>query len=277
MKASTASPLETIKQTIRVDYQRFILVGFSDWPAEGPSNWVSKWEDLILKAAKYSVQIDNWLSDVVHIWKRVPALSTHFYMINTHIVQHRAHEYTVASVASDIVRQWELKKQGDNVKVSKPRTTQSAFTTQEATLGETDKSTAAAEAQPTSEASAEKTNEKLKKKNSGKRKQNGKQASATNTNSTNTTNTNSANAAQSNPPNQPRKSSGNKRAGRKKPQCPACGGYWHTFSRCFLVQGIEKDWLDREIFDSNMKVPSFQKKVNDYRATLKALDEAKEE
>ena len=57
----------------------------------------------MLKAAKYSVQIDNWLSDVVHIWKRVPALSTHLYMINTHIVQHRAHEYTVASVASDIV------------------------------------------------------------------------------------------------------------------------------------------------------------------------------
>ena len=124
-------------------------------------------------------------------------------MINTHIVQHRAHEYTVASVASDIVCQWELKKQGDNVKVSKPRTTCSTFTTQEATLG-TDKPTAAAEAQPTSEASTEKkTDEKLKRKTSGKCKRNGKQASATNTNSTNTTSTNSANAnvAQSNPPN----------------------------------------------------------------------------
>lgn len=103
--ASTASPLETIKQTIRVDYQRFVLVGYSDWPAGGPSNWVSRWKDLMLRAAKYSVQIDNWLSDVVHIWKRVPSLSSHFYMVNTHIVQRRVQEYTVASIASDINRQ----------------------------------------------------------------------------------------------------------------------------------------------------------------------------
>ena len=42
LKASTAPPVETIKQSIRVDYQRFILVGYSDWPTGGPSNWVAK-------------------------------------------------------------------------------------------------------------------------------------------------------------------------------------------------------------------------------------------
>ena len=105
LKASTAPPVETIKQSIRVDYQRFVLVGYSDWPTGGPSNWVSKWKDLMHRAQKYSVTLNNWLNNVVYIWKRVPALSNYFFTVSTHIIQHRAYVYTVASVASDINRQ----------------------------------------------------------------------------------------------------------------------------------------------------------------------------
>lgn len=129
LKASTAPPVETIKQSIRTGYQQFILIGYSDWPTGGLSNWVSKWEDLMHRAQKYSVTFDNWLDNVILIWKRVPALSNYFFTISTHIIQHKAYNYTVASVASNINRQWELEKQRDNVKVSKPKTTRSAFTT----------------------------------------------------------------------------------------------------------------------------------------------------
>ena len=86
LKASTAPLMETIQQSIRIDYQRFVLVGYSDWPTRAPSNWVAKWEDLMHRAQKYSVTLDNWLSKVVHIWKRVPALSTYFFTVSTHII-----------------------------------------------------------------------------------------------------------------------------------------------------------------------------------------------
>lgn len=42
LRESIAPPLATQQQTLRVDYQRFILVGYSDWPTGSPANWIGK-------------------------------------------------------------------------------------------------------------------------------------------------------------------------------------------------------------------------------------------
>ena len=58
----------------------------------------------------------------------------------------------------------------------------------------------------------------------------------------------------------------------------ACGGPTHRFSRCFLVLGIEKDWLSqeaRDTFTNNIKVLIFWKKVEDLRKKLAAIKAAK--
>ena len=221
LKASTAPPVETIQQSIRVDYQRFVLVGYSDWPSRGPSNWVAKWEDLMHRAQKYSVSLDNWLNDVVHIWKRVLALSNYFFTVSTHIIQHRAHHYTVASVASDINRQWELEKQRDNVKVSKPKTTRSAFTTQEASLEENANKPAATKA----------TNAKSLKKNR-KCKRSSDKPSASPANVAAAAVPASSSSTSLNPPRKTQRTEANERAeetkGRKP--CRACGIPYHDFS-----------------------------------------------
>ena len=257
LKASTAPLIETIQQSIRVNYQRFVLVGYSDWPTRGPSNWVAKWEDLMHRAMKYSVTLDNWLNDVVHIWKRVPALSNYFFTVSTHIIQHKAHEYTVASVASDINRQWEFEKQGDNVKVSKPKTTRSAFTTQEASLVE-EADEPATESTKTTEKSSK------KKRGNGKRKRSTEdfaQGSSTNVSAATTTTSSSVAPY-------PQKQN-------KTDKCNACGGTGHKFSRCYLVRETpDKDWVDREVFDNNMKVPSFRKRVEKVRSAAKQAKSA---
>ena len=138
LKASVAPPLATIQQTVRVKYQRFILKGLSEWPAGGPGNWIAKWEDLMNRARKYNVIINAWLTDVSTVWRPVPALATYFDTVETRIIEQEAQRYTVASVSAAIQQHWEQVQQGSVVKRTKPRTTRSAFATQEATLGDGD-------------------------------------------------------------------------------------------------------------------------------------------
>ena len=266
LKASTAPPIETIQQSIRVDYQRFVLVGYSDWPTGGPSNWVAKWEGLMHRAMKYSVTLDNWLNDVVYIWKQVPALSNYFFTVSTHIIQHKAHEYTVALVVSDINRQWELKKQGDNVKVSKPKTIRSAFITQEATLGKDDEPAAT---------KATNASKKSSKKNK-KRKRSSGRPSASSANVVAAAVPASSLSTFSNPPRKTQRTEASEQTERtegKKP-CRACRISYHNFSQCYLVQGRKpKERQDREVFDNNMKVPCFRKKVKEAKAKMKSWNE----
>ena len=223
----------------------------------------------MLKAAKYSVQIDNWLSNVVHIWKRVLALSTYFYMINTQIVQHRAYKYTVLSMASDIVRQWELEKQRDNVKVFKPCTTRSAFTTQEATLrGKTNKPAAK------SNKLSKKLNKKSKKKGNRKRKQ----PSNNNSAQTGSANVTAFTSISRGPPNPKNQNSTFPQKRNKIDKCNACSGMGYKFSRCYLVRKTtDKKWVDREVFDNNMKVLTFRKRVKEVRSAAKVFKKANKE
>ena len=268
LKASTAPPVETIQQSIRVNYQFFVLVGYSDWPTGGPSNWVAKWEDLMHRAQKYSVTLNNWLNDVVHIWKRVPALLNYFFTVSTHIIQHRANYYTVALVASDINQQWELEKQRNNVKVSKPKTTRSAFTTQEATLGDAD--------EPAAKAETTNASKKSLKKNK-KRKRTSKKFSASSANVAAAAVLASSSSTSLNPPRKTQRTEANKQTTDGKKPCKACGIPYHNFSQCYLVQGKKpKAGQDRKVFDNNMKVPQFRKKVEEARAKMKTWNEDSE-
>ena len=227
LKASTAPPVETIKQSIKVDYQRFVLVGYFDWPIGGPSNWVSKWEDLMHRAQKYWVTLDNWLNNVVHIWKHVPALSNYFFTVSIHIIQHKAYNYTVASVASDINWQWELKKQRDNVKVSKPKTTRLAFTTQEATLRKEADKTAATEATNTSK--------KPSRKNK-KRKRTSDKPFASSMNVAAAAVPALSSSASSNPRKTQRTEANNKHTSEGRKPCKACEIPYHNFHNVTLCK-----------------------------------------
>lgn len=66
-------------------------------------------------------------------------------------------------------------------------------------------------------------------------------------------------------PNRAAKKDQNRKA---RDPCSACGGSNHSFTGCFLVQGIDKYWISddaKESFKANMKKPNFKKRVEDYR------------
>ena len=78
LKASTEPPKATVKQSIRVEYQRLMSVGFVEWPTGGPNNWLANWEDLVYRAKQYDEPLLNWLTDVSMVWQQVPDLNVYF-------------------------------------------------------------------------------------------------------------------------------------------------------------------------------------------------------
>ena len=54
LKATSALPLETIKQNIQTEYQKLMGIVVLDWPSGGPTNWRAKWEKLINQATRYT-------------------------------------------------------------------------------------------------------------------------------------------------------------------------------------------------------------------------------
>ena len=161
-------------------------------------------------------------------------------------------------MASTIQWHWQYRKQSLALCVSKPKTTRSAFATQEATPGDEDKPSAPTET---------KASKKTKKKGNKKQKWINKKSSASSAPNIAAAVTTSE-ASTTNP---------SKRT--KQYHCTACRGDRHTYDWCYFVLGEDgdKDWLDRETFDNNMKVPFFKKKVEKYRSALKTVAEAKTE
>ena len=142
-------------------------------------------------------------------------------------------EYTYASISTEIRQTWGRKKQGSTLRVARPKAIRSAFPAKKVTLnGEEADAPEAAKA----------TTKSAKK---GKRKRN--QTSE------------SQNSFESQTPSsdQARPNKANKRENKREDRdpCWACGGRSHPFTRCFLAQGVEKDFLTqeaRETFDNNM-------------------------
>ena len=159
------------------------------------------------------------------------------------------------------------------MKVSKPRTTRSAFTTQEATLGgETDKPATAEGNEP-----SKKSNENSKKKSNRKRKQSSNNNSAQNTSANVAASaTTTSSSGPGGPPDSLNQNPAQKR--NKTDKCTACGGTGHKFSRCYLVRETsDKEWVDWEVFDNNMKVASFRKRVEEVRSAAKVFKKANKE
>ena len=81
--------------------------------------------------------------DVSSIWRPVPALTGYFDAVENQIIEQEADQYTVASVSSALKYHWDWVQEGTVVKQAKPKTTRSAFTTQEASTEEADEPAAA--------------------------------------------------------------------------------------------------------------------------------------
>lgn len=174
LRNSTALPAETIKQGIQSEYQKLMSVALADWPSGGPNTWLGKWEKIHNDSVQFDEPIRTWLRDVCQVWERVPDLTVYISNIKLDIRSGNTAAHTPTSVTSTIQWHWQYRKQGLALRVPKPKTTRSAFATQEATLGEED--------EPSATAETVKTNEKSKKKGSGKRKRATENA-ATNTSS----------------------------------------------------------------------------------------------
>ena len=261
LRNSTALPAETIKQGIQSEYQKLMTVAIADWPSGGPNTWLQKWKKLHNDSIQYNEPLRTWLRDVCQVWERVSDLAVYISNIKLDIQRGNTAAHTPTSVASTIQWHWQYKKQGFALRVSKPKTTCSAFTAQEASPEDNDELAAA---------EASKSNKKSKKKTSGKRKRTNEKSSAASS-APNVVAAVTTSGATTNSANSPKRT--------KQHHCTACGGDRHTYDCCYLVLGEDKDkdWLDRETFDNNMKVASFKKKVENYRSALKTVAEAKNE
>ena len=188
------------------------------------------------------------------IWRPVPALTGYFDTLERQVIEQKSGKYTVESISAALKYNWDRVQEGTVVKRAKPKTTRSAFTTQEAVEDANE---------PAAASETHKSSEKSKKKRSGKRKRtNDKSSASPASNIAAATSTSEASSKRT-----------------KQYHCTACGGDRHTYDRCYFVLGEDgdKDWLDRGTFDNNMKVPSFKKKVESYRSALKTMAEAKTE
>lgn len=136
LKASTAPPENVTKRSISVEYHRFIGYGNREWPSDGPSNWLAKWEEILTRAEQFGVSFDNWLTDVSTVWREVPELAVYFRTVERKVIEGKEDKYTPASIASAIQQHWERKKEGTAVKFSRPRTTRLAFATDATFNGE---------------------------------------------------------------------------------------------------------------------------------------------
>ena len=250
LRNSTALPAETIKQGIQSEYQKLMTVALADWPSGGPNTWLGKWEKIHNDSIQFDEPLRTWLRDVCQVWERVPDLTVYISNIKLDIQRGNTAAHTPTSVASTIQWHWQYRKQGLALRVSKPKTTRSAFTTQEAATAEDANEPAASEVDKPSEKSK-------KKKGNGKRKRANENPPSTSSNVAAATNTSSSGASIEN------------RSKKPKRHCTACGVDGHTFSKCYLVvEEPDKDWVNRETFDNNMKVPSFRKKVTDFQGYL---------
>lgn len=284
LKGSTQPPKASVKQNIRVEYSKLMGVGLLEWPSNGPSAWLGKWEDLIYRAKQYDEPLPNWLEDVSMVWQRVPDLHVYFKTIELDIQEENVDKHSCASISAKIQQHWERKKQSLTLRYSKPRSTRSAFATQEVTFdGEGATAplsfTSGDEAKPDDAAKPKVDKKKRKRAPRSKTLGRGRRDSSTERqNQTRSRSPKIEGRSQSQKFEDQSRSSKSK--DRKNPDkytdpCKACGGAKHGFSSCFLVKGEDKDWLseeNRKTFNENMKIPQFKKTVDEFRKLLKSVN-----
>ena len=122
LRASTAPSLQTIQRSIRGDYQLLMSEGFADWPTGGPSNWLDEWEDLISRAGRCNVPLEDWLFEISDVWRSVPALTYFFDIVYIKIREEKQGEYTTGSVSAAIRDHWEQTVQSQAIERANTKT-----------------------------------------------------------------------------------------------------------------------------------------------------------
>lgn len=76
----------------------------------------------------------SWLADIYLVWQLVPDLNVYFGSVAPKMQEEKAAKYPHASISAAIQPDWELRNQGSSLHYSRPKTTRSAFSTQEITF-----------------------------------------------------------------------------------------------------------------------------------------------
>lgn len=69
LRASTALPLENLRQNLVLQYKKLMSDAHGGWPPGGPTTWLAKWEELINQAERYDEPLRTWL-------RRLPRVGT---------------------------------------------------------------------------------------------------------------------------------------------------------------------------------------------------------
>ena len=264
LRDSTALPDENIRQNIQLEYKKLMGSVYVDWPTGGPTTWLAKWEELINRAIRYDEPLRTWLRDICLVWERVPELSVFFAQVQLNLEAGNTAGYSHSSVSLTIQRRWEHKSVGLSLRViNRPKATRSAFAT-DVTFNE--------EAAPDVSDTTNTTTVSLAKKKGNRRGRRSNRGRQGGSKVRDRSRSSKPDRSRSPKPdrNQPlRQTQAAKRDNKyRNDPCSACGGSSHSFNRCYLVQGKDRDWIleeNREIFRSNMDVASFKKKVEDFR------------
>ena len=177
----------------------------------------------------------------------MPSLTIYSQTVEWHVLQKKQHKYSVEDISNTIQYNWERQKEKSVVQYSRPRNTQSAFTTDTTFDGK--------EASKAKDTTADK--KKLKK-------------CLCDHNKPDTSVGQTADQGRS------------KRRDNKDENfpCLACSGSKHYFNRCYLIWGKEKDWISEEsqkLFRENMKHSVFWQRVEDQRKKKKENESKKQE
>lgn len=87
LKALSAPPKATTKQSISVKYHCLMNIRLREWPTGGPGAWLGKQEDLICRAEQFNMTLENWLTNVSSVWQRVPGVTGYFDKVEQRVVQ----------------------------------------------------------------------------------------------------------------------------------------------------------------------------------------------
>ena len=233
-----------MKESVDVEYQKFMASGFREWPAGGPQQWLAKWENLLVKFERYGIDIINWMAHVFAVWQDVFDLISYFKSLERDRSWGTLSEVHFIRISRDIQREYDQRKQRQTLRHSKTKAIRSAFSA-------VVPSYFGIEAPEFAENESEEA-EDLAVASAGPET-----------------------------PQEPRSRPRNKRANttkqgedarkrfKSRPNlfCKGCGGN-HMMKNCFLVLGKDKSWIteeSRKIFEDNMKNPAFHKHVESVR------------
>ena len=194
-------------------------------------------------------------------------------------MQRKTDKYRLSAISATIHQYWERRQEGIVLKLVKPKATWSAFATGVTYDSEKASDIANSAVVPTTIIKKFQLPNINTKNWSKKRKHNREVGRNNNTSQMHTySQYNISRLPIPDPCTHPRRANRmEKRYGKEGCElCSVYEGVSHFFTRCYLVLGQDKEWIpkdNREIFRVNMKVLSFRKKVDDFKASQKSFED----